>query len=307
MDPTVSACCITFNHERFIRKALDGFLMQITDFPFEVIVHDDASTDRTADIIREYEQQYPRVIRPIYQTENQYSKGTTISAKYVWPLARGKYIALCEGDDYWTDPLKLQKQVNFLESHPESPMCFHDALSLWEGKLRPPEYFCPNDLPEMVTIADVITRPWFVPTASILARSCVLKAIPEWSRHVWCGDLLMHLWCAHHGDLGYISDVMSVYRRHLGGLTMTIAQDADRVFPAEIFVYREFDRETDYRYTGLLKRAIRRAENDRRFTKSRIKWGVLSFLLHPEQALTRSKRFVVLVSLMYKATRRYTR
>ena len=111
----VSICCITYNHEKYIRDAIEGFLMQKTDFPFEVLIHDDASTDGTADIIREYETKYPDIIKPIYQTENQYSKGIKISATYNYPRAKGKYIALCEGDDYWIDPYKLQKQVDFLE------------------------------------------------------------------------------------------------------------------------------------------------------------------------------------------------
>lgn len=110
----VSISCITYNHEPYIRECLDGFIMQKTDFAFEVLIHDDASTDKTADIIREYEAKFPNLIKPIYQTENQFSKKVgSINAKFNYPRAKGKYIALCEGDDYWTDPLKLQKQVDF--------------------------------------------------------------------------------------------------------------------------------------------------------------------------------------------------
>ena len=111
--PIVSICCITLHHEKYIRDAIEGFLMQKTSFPIEILIHDDASTDDTANIIREYEEKFPNIIKPIYQTENQYSKGISISATYQFPRALGKYIALCEGDDYWTDPLKLQKQVDF--------------------------------------------------------------------------------------------------------------------------------------------------------------------------------------------------
>jgi len=108
-DPIVSICCITYNHEKYIRDAIEGFLMQKTLFPIEILIHGDASTDKTADIIKEYEVKYPDIIKPIYQTENQFSKGVSISATYQFPRARGKYIAICEGDDYWTDPHKLQK------------------------------------------------------------------------------------------------------------------------------------------------------------------------------------------------------
>ena len=113
--PLVSISCITYNHEPYIVQALNGFLMQKTSFPFEVLIHDDASTDRTADIIREYEKKFPKIIKPIYQKENQYSKGNrAILASFVYPRAKGKYIALCEGDDYWIDENKLQQQYEDL-------------------------------------------------------------------------------------------------------------------------------------------------------------------------------------------------
>ena len=114
--PLVSICCLTYNHVPFIRKCLDGFLMQQTDFPIEILIHDDCSTDGTTEIIRQYEAKYPELIFPLYEEENQYSRGGAGKMDlYNYRRARGKYIAYCEGDDYWTDPLKLQKQVDFLE------------------------------------------------------------------------------------------------------------------------------------------------------------------------------------------------
>lgn len=125
--PLVSICCITYNHAQFIRKCLDGFLMQQTDFPIEILIHDDCSTDGTIDIVRTYEAKYPELIFPLYEEENQYSRGGAGKMDlYNYRRARGKYIAYCEGDDYWTDPLKLQKQVDFMEANPEYSVCFHD-------------------------------------------------------------------------------------------------------------------------------------------------------------------------------------
>ena len=121
--PLVSIVCTAYNHEPYIRDCLEGFVMQQTNFPFEVLINDDASTDHTADIIREYEAKYPDIIKPIYQTENQYSKGVRINITYCYPRAQGKYIALCEGDDFWCDPHKLQIQFDFMESHPDYSMC----------------------------------------------------------------------------------------------------------------------------------------------------------------------------------------
>lgn len=108
--PVVSICCVTYNHESYIEDALEGFLIQETDFPFEILIHDDASTDRTAEIIREYEVKYPSLIKPIYQTENQFSKGKMIN-KLIFKKTKGFYLALCHGDDFWIDKTKLSKQV----------------------------------------------------------------------------------------------------------------------------------------------------------------------------------------------------
>lgn len=121
----VSVICLTYNHAPYIRQCLDGFVMQKTNFAFEVIVHDDASTDDTQSIIQEYADVYPKLFRPILQKENQYSKHMQIGKSYIFPCCRGKYIAYCEGDDYWTDPYKLQKQVDILESCPQYIFCCH--------------------------------------------------------------------------------------------------------------------------------------------------------------------------------------
>lgn len=124
--PLVSICCITYNHAPFIRKCLDGFLMQETTFPVEILIHDDASTDGTDDIIHEYADKYPEKIFPLFEEQNQYSQGVLVDF-FNYNRARGKYIAYCEGDDHWTDPFKLQKQVDFMETHPEYSICFHNC------------------------------------------------------------------------------------------------------------------------------------------------------------------------------------
>jgi glycosyltransferase involved in cell wall biosynthesis len=132
--PLVSVSCLVYNHEPYLRQCLDGFVMQKTNFPFEVIVHDDASTDRSADIIREYVKKYPDLFVPVYQTENQYSKGIGVSVNHIYPKIRGKYMAKCEGDDYWIDPLKLQKQVNFLEKHEDYALVFTNVSIYLQDK-----------------------------------------------------------------------------------------------------------------------------------------------------------------------------
>ena len=121
----VSILCLAFNHEKYIRDTIEGFLLQKTTFPIEIIINEDCSTDDTAVIIHEYEKKYPEIIKPIYHKKNVYSQGININAEYMLPLATGKYVALCDGDDYWTDPYKLQKQYDVMEANPTCQMCLH--------------------------------------------------------------------------------------------------------------------------------------------------------------------------------------
>lgn len=132
MKLLVSISCLTYNQERYIKDSIEGFLMQKTTFPFEIIIHDDASTDNTTNIIREYALKYPEIIFPIFQNENQYSKGINPGYEYVIPKCKGKYIAVCEGDDYWTDPYKLQRQVDFLENNPDYGLVHTDVDKYFE-------------------------------------------------------------------------------------------------------------------------------------------------------------------------------
>ena len=125
--PIVSIRCLAYNHKKYISRALDSFLSQRTSFPFEIIVHDDASTDGTTDIIREYEEKYPSIVKPIYEKENMYSKDWNCVEKSIDACIKGKYVAICEGDDYWCDPLKLQKQVEFMERHSNCYLCTHNT------------------------------------------------------------------------------------------------------------------------------------------------------------------------------------
>jgi glycosyltransferase involved in cell wall biosynthesis len=215
--PLVSICCITYNHGNFIRQALDGFLMQKTKFPFEVLINDDASTDNTANIIREYEKNYPDIIKPIYQTENQFSKGLPILATFIFPRIKGKYVALCEGDDYWTDPLKLQKQVDFLDTHPECSICFHPVKVICVEDPKLNKIFSSMDNKTVLTIDDLV-KTNFIPTNSVMYRwmftsENIQEVLPG---NILPGDKYIHLLHANKGLIGYMDEVMSVYRRHSG-------------------------------------------------------------------------------------------
>lgn len=209
--PLVSICSITYNHAPFIRQCLDGFLMQRTDFPIEIIINDDCSTDGTTEIIREYAEKYPDKIFPIYQEKNR-----NINApfqKFVFPKARGKYIALCEGDDYWTDPLKLQKQVDFLETHPDYSMCFHKAEVIAEEGREYKDYY--GWLEEREYKAEELANQ-FIPTASMIFRATVKH---PYHKDFHSADVIIRLACQSYGRAYCMGNAMSVYRLHTGGWT----------------------------------------------------------------------------------------
>lgn len=216
----VSVKCLAYNHEKYIRKTLEGFVSQQTNFRFEVIVHDDASTDNTAQIIREYAQKYPDIIRPIYQTVNQHQFGN-ISRRFIDPLYRGKYVAYCEGDDYWTDPLKLQMQVDYMESHPDCAFTFHNATIVYEDDSLYRARFLPDntifrafaweDRDKIYETADIINLA-FIPTASILGRAEYILHRRDFCENPICGDLPLRLSLSLDGYGYYFNRVMSAYR-----------------------------------------------------------------------------------------------
>ena len=224
--PLVSICCLAYNHEPYIRDCLEGILMQKTDFPFEVLIHDDASTDRTADIIREYAEKYPDVIKPICQTENQYSKHVRVDIVYNYRRAQGKYIALCEGDDYWTDPGKLQVQFDFMESHPDYSMYCHNVIlsDYATGKKRR-KFFCKPD--QDLRLKDVIRRNGgFIPTQSIFFRTGYLPDIEKYSGNCPVGDYPLQIALAARGRVFYDHRVMAVYRTNTAGSWTTNLRDS---------------------------------------------------------------------------------
>ena len=222
----VSIRCAVFNHEPYLRQCLDGFVMQKTNFRFEAIIHDDVSSDNSVGIIREYAEKYPDIIKPIYETENQYSKKDGSLSRIMTAACHGKYFAGCEGDDYWTDPLKLQKQVDYLESHPECMLCFTNAIVHWEdGSGRPDKLFAPG-LEERDYPGCEMTEEWITPTASFVYRRSVLESVfyQQVLNHPKLrivGDIPLVLTCAHLGTVHALADVTCVYRRQPLGFMLS--------------------------------------------------------------------------------------
>ena len=228
----VTIRCNTYNHELYIRQCLDGFVMQKTNFRFIAIVHDDASTDKTPNIIQEYANNYPEIIQPIFQKENQYSKGFKEAGEMLIKLSlQTKYVAYCEGDDYWTDPLKLQKQFDFMESHPDYSACFHQALVHIEGG-KNEDLLCGDIRNIDYTGTELYQNSHRPPMASLFCKSEVLKStIYKRSQQAGLafGDIPLFLSCANEGKVRGMSDVMSVYRKHQQGMTNTFNSGSKRL------------------------------------------------------------------------------
>lgn len=216
--PLVSICTLVYNHEPYLRECFEGFLMQKTDFAFEVLVHDDASTDNSVAIIREYTEKYPEIFKPIYQKENQYSKGIKVSATYQFPRAKGKYIAICEGDDYWTDPLKLQKQVDFLEKNPKYVMCSH-RLNVFKQKENLIENDWYGDIPEGIhyDLNSLINGSWYNQPLTLVYRFDALN-MNEYIKYPNSKDITLAFHLLKKGKGYLMPDIMGVYRHHSGGI-----------------------------------------------------------------------------------------
>lgn len=209
----VSIRCLAYNHEKYIRETLEGFVMQKTNFRFEAIVHDDASTDATAELIREYAEKYPDIIKPIYETENQYSKKDGSLFRISHEACKGKYIAFCEGDDYWTDPYKLQKQVDFLESHPDYVMCSH----FWDEYNQETNEMsrCKNVESKTYTLRNMIDEEWLFQPLTVVYRARALQAE---GKYKVVRDTVLFYRLLKQGKGFCFPDKMGVYRLHCGGV-----------------------------------------------------------------------------------------
>lgn len=216
MTPLVDIVMPTYNHERFVAQAIESVLTQKTEFESRLTICDDGSTDRTQAIVREYAQKYPLLIRPVLASEHIGILHKDRLSIRVLTGCTAKYVALLEGDDYWTDPYKLQKQVDFLESHPDFAICHHNVTVIYEDGSKEPANLLPPDQPAVRSLEDLILDN-FIQTNSAVFRRGLFGEFPEWFYFVRCGDWLIHIMNAQHGKIGYINEVMAAYRVHQGG------------------------------------------------------------------------------------------
>lgn len=227
--PIVSVCVISYNHSKYISKALDSILNQKTSFPFEILVHDDASTDGTVEIIKQYERRHPGRVRGFYESENQYGKYTSYFAQILVRAAKGDYIALCEGDDYWSCENKLEIEVGYLESHPDCSQCCHSATVLDADSGASIGTMGYGDAEIELNTADLLEN-WQVPTASRVMRTSALATYSrDWPEKFPVGDFPTAIYVSLSGYAHYFPSQMSAYRyRSKGSWTekMVLSSDA---------------------------------------------------------------------------------
>ena len=220
IKPIVVISCITFNHELYLKDALEGFVNQKTNFPYVAIVHEDASTDKTADILKKYAEKYPNIIFPIYEKENQYSKKDgslyNIINKAI-DASNPKYVALCEGDDYWNDPHKLQKQVDFLDFHDDYTLCATNHLYQYpDGKKTESPYNVNEDRDS--DIKEVILKGgMFLSTSSLVIRKEAYNKLPESATKLPVGDYPLQIYMAYLGKVRILYASTVVYRVQSNG------------------------------------------------------------------------------------------
>jgi glycosyltransferase involved in cell wall biosynthesis len=223
--PIVTTRTMTFMHESFIRDCIEGILMQKTTFPVQVLIHDDASTDGTAAIVREYELQYPQLIKAYYQKENSFTKPDKRARRAEFrSWSRGKYIALCEGDDYWTDPLKLQKQVEFLEANEEYVMCYHDVKVIDENGILLMESQLHTEAKRDASKEDLIYGGFWAKTLTLCFRNVYNDMnYPKEMKFVLNGDTFLISLLGNFGKGKWMGDEIKpgVYRIHSGGIWST--------------------------------------------------------------------------------------
>lgn len=253
----VSVCITTYNHAKYITQAVESVLMQQTDFDFEIIIGEDDSADNTREIVKKYKERYPEKIRLFLNNRENviYIDGRPTGR---WNFmnnitnAKGDYIAILDGDDYWTDPLKLQRQVEFLDANPDCAMCFHDVKIIYEDK-RDHAITAPPVRKERYTLEDIL-RGNFIYACSVMFRRGLFGEFPDWFYKAAMADWPLHILNAQHGDIGHLEEIMGVYRVHEDGI-WSGAMTSFRVRNT-IATYKLIDAHFGGRYRNMIRKVI---------------------------------------------------
>lgn len=255
----VSVVMITYNHELFIEESLLSILNQETSFEYEIIVGNDRSTDKTDDVIQNILKNHPKAYRVRYYNNNP-NLGVTPNSKKALDMVEGKYMALCEGDDFWIDEQKLQKQVDFLELNEDFAICFHNTRVDFFDQKAPSYYVNENIEKDVFTLDDMIGEDeiWFTATASLMIRSSAYGKTPDWFLTSKSGDIPIIILAARNGKIKYLPDVMAVYRKNLASFSHTDSHEDKSFLWNRVFMYEKLNAETGFKYNKRLKRNIAR-------------------------------------------------
>lgn len=267
-SPVVSVVCITYNQEDYISSALDGFLKQKTDFPFEVLVHDDASTDRTAQIVKSYERKYPKIVKGVYEKKNQYSQGRDILLDIMLPKISGQYVATCEGDDYWESANKLQRSFDYLSTHPKCSMVSHPT-DMYVGESTERRHYSPAFLNRggVLRSATLIIHNDLIHTSSHFYRKTFLtKNLSMFQRMEKLGvvyDVVYVMMAVTEGYVYLLSNVFSVYRyRAKNSWSLMVADNDEKLIEAtkvQYYCAKLINRYRKYQYNEAFLERNRRA------------------------------------------------
>ena len=269
ITPLVSVCILAFNHENYIRETLDNILIQETSFDFEIIVHDDASTDKTPQIIKEYQERFPKIIRAILQTENQFSKDIKPLSTFVYPYLKSEFVAFCEGDDYWNNPQKLEKQVAIFRRHKDIVICGHNVKIVNEAGVNQKKIFYKKPVASSdfkFAFHDEFYNHFFH-TATIMIKTSVIKQQPVTDNWI-SGDIQFILFSLSKGMGFYIDQKMAVKRRNLESIVHNEAYRL-KVTDGQYKMWKHVLTFCPEKYRKLVKLKI--AEYDRLFIKTRRK------------------------------------
>lgn len=251
----VTVSLITYNHEKYIAQAIEGVLMQQTTFPVELLIGEDDSSDNTRDIVISYQQKFPDKIRVLLndRTSVIYIEGKPSGmANFMNNIkhAKGKYIALLDGDDYWTDPLKLQKQIDFLEANPDFVLCFHDSKEVFEDDYRNNKKINnKKHEQDIFTIEDTIKRRSFMKTASVVFRNGLVNEFPPSFIVSQSADVPLYILLAQYGKIKYLKENMSVYRHHGSSVTNNNV-NKENSFLQTLKKFKMMDEELFYKYNN---------------------------------------------------------
>lgn len=255
-QPKVSASIITYNQLHYIGQTLDSVLNQETDFPYEVIVGDDFSNDGTRELLLEYQEKYPDKLRLILHEKN--NPGITGKINFVSTLkaARGQYMTILDGDDYWTSPHKLQAQVDLLDNNPNLAASFHNSTLVFDDSDFPDKIYNSPDEPAVSKMQDLILRDWFIHSGSIMYRRKYFDPIPDFFYETPSGDLPILVMVTQHGDIGYLSEPMSVYRKNAASITNTENRNQINSFRLFSGMFETLNEQTGYKHDDTFKAGI---------------------------------------------------